>query len=192
MLTAPTLRTDRLELSRLRESDATAIFAYRSLPEVARFQSWEPASEDAVQELIAEATTIPFHHPGTWFQFALRLLPAGKLVGELVGDLGVHFPAHEPHQAEIGITLAPNAQGQGLATEALRAILGYLFETLEKHRIYASTDPQNHASQKLLRTVGFRQEAHFRQSLWFKGEWVDDVVFGLLRGEWVGELSKDG
>ncbi len=51
--------------------------------------------------------------------------------------------------------------------------------------LFASTDPQNHASHKLLRTLGFRQEAHFRQSLWFKGVWVDDVVFGLLRGEWV-------
>jgi RimJ/RimL family protein N-acetyltransferase len=179
--TAPTLRTDRLELSRLRESDAAAIYAYRSLPEVARFQSWEPASEEEVQELVAEATTIPFHHPGTWFQFALRL----HSTGELVGDLGLHFPADQPYQAEVGITLSPTAQGQGLATEALRAILGYLFETLQKHRIYASTDPQNHASHRLLRNVGFRQEAHFRQSLWFKGEWVDDVVFGLLRGEWV-------
>ncbi|MDY7095808.1 MAG: GNAT family protein [Acidobacteriota bacterium] len=185
MTTAPTLRTDRLELSRLRESDAAAIYAYRSLPEVARFQSWEPASEDNVRELIAEATTIPFHHAGTRFQFALRLLATG----EVIGDLGIHFPADQPHQAEVGITLAPSAQGQGLATEALRAILDYLFETLKKHRIYASTDPQNHPSHNLLRTVGFRQEAHFRQSLWFKGEWVDDVVFGLLRGEWVGSLA---
>jgi RimJ/RimL family protein N-acetyltransferase len=31
-----------------------------------------------------------------------------------------------------------------------------------------------------------RQEAHFRKSLWFKGEWVDDVVFAVLASEWKG------
>ena len=32
--------------------------------------------------------------------------------------------------------------------------------------------------------VGLRREAHFRESLWFKGEWVDDVIYAMLRREW--------
>ena len=40
---------------------------------------------------------------------------------------------------------------------------------------------RNEASMALLRSVGMRLEAHFRQSLFWKGKWVDDMVFGLLR-----------
>ena len=42
----------------------------------------------------------------------------------------------------------------------------------------------------LLRRVGMRQEAHFRESLWFKGEWADDVVFAILQSEWMGSPQK--
>jgi RimJ/RimL family protein N-acetyltransferase len=45
-------------------------------------------------------------------------------------------------------------------------------------------DPRNEPSVALLKRVGMRQEAHFRESLWFKGEWVDDMVFGILGSEW--------
>jgi RimJ/RimL family protein N-acetyltransferase len=50
--------------------------------------------------------------------------------------------------------------------------------------VFASVDPRNHASIALLRRVGMRQEAHFRQSLWWRGEWVDDVIFAVLQSEW--------
>lgn len=48
----------------------------------------------------------------------------------------------------------------------------------------ASTDPRNVASAALLRSLGMCQEAHFRESLQLRGEWVDDVVFALLAREW--------
>ena len=40
------------------------------------------------------------------------------------------------------------------------------------------------ASLALLRRAGMRQEAHFMESYWSKGEWADDVVFGILEREW--------
>jgi RimJ/RimL family protein N-acetyltransferase len=55
---------------------------------------------------------------------------------------------------------------------------------LKLHRLSATADPRNLASVKLLERLGFRKEAHFVKSLWFKGEWADDVVYGLLREEW--------
>jgi RimJ/RimL family protein N-acetyltransferase len=42
----------------------------------------------------------------------------------------------------------------------------------------------------LLQAVGMRQEAHFRESLWFHGEWADDVVFAMLAGEWLEIRAK--
>ena len=54
----------------------------------------------------------------------------------------------------------------------------------ERHRIQASVDPRNVASMALLRSLGMRQEAHFRESLWLQDAWVDDVVFAMLAREW--------
>jgi RimJ/RimL family protein N-acetyltransferase len=50
--------------------------------------------------------------------------------------------------------------------------------------VHASVDPRNAACVALLQALGMRQEAHFRESLWLHGEWVDDAVFALLAWEW--------
>lgn len=92
--------------------------------------------------------------------------------------------AEDSRQVEIGFTVAPAHQGRGFATEAVLGILAYLFERVHKHRVFASVDPRNVASIALLKRTGMRQEAHFRESLWFKGRWADDMVFGILETEW--------
>ena len=152
---------------------------YRSDPEVCRYQGFEPGSLDDVEAFIDRVQANAFDTPGSWFQFGIRLQESGVLVG----DLGTHVMAEDPRQVEIGVTLAPAHQGQGLATEAVSCLLGHLLGPVGKHRVFASVDPRNVPCIKLLERVGMRQEAHVRQSLWLKGEWVDDMVFGILASE---------
>ena len=85
---------------------------------------------------------------------------------------------------EIGFTVAPDAQGKGVGTDAVTGLLDYLFGPLGKHRAFASADPRNERSLRLLQRLGLRQEAHFVKSICFKGEWADDVVFAILASEW--------
>jgi RimJ/RimL family protein N-acetyltransferase len=171
---------ERVVLRELRADDAETMFAYRSDPDVARYQSWDPGSADELRTFIDRLShTRPFA-PGAWHQLGIAL----RSTGELIGDCGVHVLAGEPRQAEFGITVAPALQGRGYASEALRALLAVLFDDLGKHRVYGSVDPRNGPSIALLRRAGFRQEAHLRESLWFKGEWADDMIFALLRREW--------
>jgi len=174
------LLTPRLALRRLGPSDVAAMFDYRSRPEVARFQTWEPQSLEQVHSFVESLLDVEPDTPGAWFQLAITLRESGLLIG----DCGLHFLAEETRQAEVGITLAPAYQGKGYATEALEAVLDYLFATLGKHRVCASVDPRNHASVALLKRVGLRQEAHLQESLWFKGEWADDLIFAILDREW--------
>ena len=101
-----------------------------------------------------------------------------------MGDLGAQRLGHSPEQAEIGFTIAPSHQRRGLATEAARALLSHLFDDLGLHRVTASVDPDNLASRALIERLGMRQEAHHVKSYWFKGGWVDDVVYAMLRTEW--------
>ncbi|MCL4562313.1 MAG: GNAT family N-acetyltransferase [Chloroflexi bacterium] len=180
MNTFPPLTTPRLLIRRLCAEDAAEIFAYRSDPETARFQAWGTESLKQVQDFIESLTQIEPDTPGTWFQVGICL----EETGALIGDCGMRFPAEDERQAEIGITLASAYRGQGYAAEALEGIFDYLFFTLGKHRVFGSVDPQNRASLALLERVGMRREAHFREGLWFKGAWVDDVIYAILEKEW--------
>lgn len=174
------LQTPRLLLRRLELADAAALFAYRSAPEVLRFQLWEPQDVAAVRAFIADLLVLELATPGSWYQLAITLRESKTLIG----DLGLHFPLDEPQQAEIGITLAPAWQGQGYATEALTAALAYLFDTLECHRVYARADARNRASIALLERVGMRREGYLHESTLARGEWTDDVLYAILALEW--------
>jgi RimJ/RimL family protein N-acetyltransferase len=179
-LEGPEITTQRLLLSQLVPSNALAMYGYRSDPEVCRYQTFEPNSVADVEAFIDNLQSNAFDMAGSWFQFAILL----KESGLLVGDIGAHFIADDPRQVEIGFTIAPVHQGLGFGTESVTGLLNYLLVTCQKHRVFASVDPRNEPSIALLKRVGMREEAHFRKSLWFKGEWVDDIVFGILRSEW--------
>lgn len=176
----PEILTQRLTIRDFEANDGPRIFSYHRHPEVSRFQSWGTESVDAIQTYIRGLAAADPDTPGKWYQVGIFLRVGGKLIG----DCGLRVLESEPRQAEIGITLAPEFQGQGYATEALKALLGYLLVTLGKHRVFGSVDPRNVASIKLLERVGMRKEAHFVQSLWFRDGWVDDVIFAILAEEW--------
>ncbi len=176
----PEIVTERLLLNPLLASDAAALFEYRSDPDVGRYQSWAPAHLDEATDFIEDLQAVVFDTPDTWFQLAVRLRESSVLVG----DLGMHFVADEPRQVEVGFTIAPAFQSRGFATEAVTGSLDHLFGDLRKHRVFASVDPRNTPCLSLLQRIGMRQEAHFRESLWFNGEWADDLVFAILASEW--------
>ena len=176
------LTTPRLLLDRLRPGDAEALFACRADPAVARFQGWRPATLAEVEAFI-DAQAEPA--PGLWYQRAIRLRDDHALIG----DLGVCLPATPGDSVEFGISLAPAQQGHGYARELLQAVFHQGFDALGWRRIHASVDPGNAACIALLKTLGMRQEAHFRESLWLHGEWMDDMVFALLAREWQGKAG---
>ena len=118
--------------------------------------------------------------PGTWYQLGIVLRNAD----DLIGDCGVRVLETESRQAEIGITLAPAYQGHGYATEAMKSIFDYLLVRLGKHRVFTSVDPCNQRSMALMQRLGMRKEAHLVESLWFKDQWADDVIFAMLQREW--------
>lgn len=172
------LRTARLVLRRFRPDDAAAFAAYRSDPEVARYQGWDaPFPIEAAKHFVTAMATARPDAPGGWFQIAV------EHDGRLVGDVAVHTDAGDPRLARIGFTLAAAEQGHGFATEAVRAVLAYLFDR-GTHRVSADCDARNAASAALLERVGMRREAHHRRSAWWKGEWTDEYVYAVLADEW--------
>ena len=179
--------TERLFIRPVIEEDSKAMFQYRSDAETNKFLSLVPKSVDDVADFINNSSP-SINIPGTWFQFALIEQQSNKLIG----DVGVHFLLSDPQnrQAEIGFTLDKHFRSKGYAAEALTTIIDFLVNDLHKHRIIASIDPANNASLRLVERLGFRKEAHFVKSLYFHGEWVDDVIYAILADEWNNKKIK--
>ncbi len=177
--------TSRLLLRPLRAADAPVLAAYRSDPGVARYQPWSaPYTVQDATMLIEELVQTDPALPG-WFQYGIER----RADGALLGDLGVHL--HENRvQADIGFTLAAEHQGLGYGTEAVRRILDYLLTERGLHKVSAECDARNVASARLLTRAGFRLEGRLRSNTWIKGEWTDDLWFGLLADEWPPEPAS--
>lgn len=174
------LHTERLLIRPIRLDDAKAIFEYRSDAKVNQYQGWIPKTLMDVDGFIINRVSSTIDMIGTWFQFVI----IKKENNELIGDIGLHFFDSDKSQVEIGCTLNKTQHKKGYATEALRAIGNYVFHDLHKHRMIASIDPRNQASIQLFERLGFRKEAHFKKSLLINGEWVDDLIYAVLKDEW--------
>lgn len=181
------LETPRLWLRRLHPGDAASIQLYRSLPEVARYQSWETFELDDAIKLIESQSGAEPGVAGTWFQLAI----VSKDDDKVIGDCGLHC-LEDGRQMEFGITLGTDHQGRGYATEAIRCLLDYVFGVLAMHRVLAVTGAENHAVAALFQRLGFRQEAHHVEHRWYKGGWESEFVFALLRLEWEAGGRDDG
>ncbi len=92
---------------------------------------------------------------------AAAVLPTVWLVvrradGRIIGDIGTHGPPDREGCVEIGYALAPSAQGQGIGTAAVAALVSRLAAMPGIRRLTAVTSAQNTASRRLLERQGFR------------------------------------
>ncbi|GGN82089.1 N-acetyltransferase [Actinoplanes lobatus] len=173
--------TERLILRRFRASDAPVLSAYRSDPEVARYQSWDaPFPPEraviAVRNFAAGSPDRAGH-----FQYAVELAAEERLIGD------VYVRLHDNlKQAELGFTFAAPYQKRGFASEAVGAVLDRLFRRQRLHKVTGECDARNVRSAALMERLGFQREGLLRQQTFIKGEWTDDLIYGLLATEWWG------
>lgn len=163
-------------LRRMRTSDLAAFQAYRSIPELGRFQGWSPMSGTEALSFLGQMGEARLFTAGDWVQLGI----ADHADGHLIGDIGV-FVAADGLTGEIGFTLAPAAQGRGIATAAVREALRLLFDITFVQRVLAVTDRRNVRSIRLLERVGFRH-CESRSTV-FRGEPCVEDVYALARDE---------
>ncbi len=137
-----------------------------------------PYSEEQARQWIADAADL--RAKGKSVVFCMEL----EDVGALAGTIGLRDIDAEHLQAELGFWVAVERWGQGYATEAARAIIGFGFEQLGLNRIYAHHMVRNPASGRVLAKVGMKREGLLRQRVRKWGVFEDVVLMALLRGEW--------
>jgi RimJ/RimL family protein N-acetyltransferase len=174
---APVLITTKFSIRAFEHKDLEVFAQYRAQKRVEKYQSWTNYTYEDALKFFENMNYSTFGEAGNWYQLAISSLKSD----ELLGDLAVHFIGQD--QLEIGFTVAPQHQGNGVATEALSSLLDYVFSELNKHRVVATIDTKNTASYRLLEKLGFRREAHFIQNVFFKGAWGDEYQYALLRSE---------
>jgi RimJ/RimL family protein N-acetyltransferase len=172
------ITTPRMVVRILDESHLHTLVDYRNHPDVALMQDWElPYTLERARQRLAAQQHLTGPAPGEAMNLAIEV--DGVMVGDLFCGIAEHGAI-----AEIGYSLIPEHQGKGYASEAAGALVDLLFDTTSVHRITASLDPLNDASIRLLERLGFQREGIARLGLLIRGEWVDDLIYSLLRSDW--------
>jgi [ribosomal protein S5]-alanine N-acetyltransferase len=172
--------TNRLMIRNLKDSDLEDFYQYRSKPEIAKYQGFDPFSREQAGNFISAQKEKVFGTPGEWMQFGIEVSETGKLVG----DCAIHLRNENPLIAELGITISDMYHRRGYAKETMSGLMDFLFLKKKIHRIVETVDAENNASILLLKSLSFRQEAHFINSIFFKGKWGSEFQFAMLRSEW--------
>jgi len=161
------LITPRLRLRRARPADLDGLHAVFCHPVAMRYWSRPPHTElEQTREFLDNMIAAPADLSDD-FVVEYR--------GRAIGKAGCwRLP-------EVGYILHPECWGQGLATEALTAVIGHVFSTREIEAIKADVDPRNEGSLRLLARLGF-VETHRAERTWLVGEeWCDSVYLALKR-----------
>ena len=175
------LRTPRLDLRPFEVGDLDAYLGYRGREDVARYLLGPPLDRaSGASELQKAIAATSLEREGDHLDLAM----VRRDVGELIGDVLLMYRSVEHATAELGFSVHPDHHGQGLAREAASEMLRVAFEDFGLHRVFGRCDARNDASAGLMRRLGMRPEAHFVRNERIKGEWVDELVFALLREEW--------
>lgn len=155
----PTFTTDGAVLRPLELSDAEALFAAHGDERTHHYWS-EPAHASIEETRAYIADTLAMTGAHVW----AITEDGGKALGRIA------LFVQREGVGEIGIIMAPDGQGRGLASKGLKLALDYGFGPLDLHRIAADIDPDNSASISLFLRAGFQRE-------------------GLLRGNWKTHLG---
>lgn len=178
------LHTERLTLRWLDAGDAAAQFAIFSDPDVMRFINEPWTSMEKAEQTIAQL--IAHYHDGSGLTFGVVLRDSGQLIG----NVNLHRFFDMNRRCEIGYALASRYQKRGYATEALEALVGYAFGTLDQNRIEADIDPRNTASARVLERLGFCKEGYMRERWIVDGQKQDSAFYGLLRSDWAAKTQS--
>jgi ribosomal-protein-alanine N-acetyltransferase len=171
----PTLYTSRLQLRQLTTGDVKEIFELRSNKTVMHFidRPMAVTQDDALVFIQKITDNLHINEGITW-------AIAFKGEATLIGTIGFWRIDKENHRAEIGYMLQPQHHKKNIMHEAMVITLDYGLNSMRLHSVEANVNPANEASKKLLLKNNFNQEAYFKENYYFKGQFLDTVIYSLL------------
>ena len=174
-----TIRGRRVNLRRLRKSDALSLRQYAKDREISRYTSLpHPYRIQDAMSFIRQT------HQKLRKGVAYELGIENKQRGRIIGMMSLFGIDKDNKNAEVGYWLGKRYWGTGIAKESLQLILDFGFNELKLRRIYAKVMHPNISSVKLLEKSGFSFEGRMRKHTFKNRRWIDHLWYGLLKEEW--------
>jgi len=174
----PVLSARTVTLREPTSSDLGPLVDLLSLGDATRFGLDEPVSEVAVQQLIERAARD--RAAGRAFSYVITLTATRTVIGLMqVRQLDPGFEA-----AEWECTIAPSARGSGVFVEAARLVGSFAFGSVGAHRLEARVPVRDGRANGALRKLGAVQEGILRRSMRLGGEYLDQVLWSMLKEDW--------
>lgn len=177
------LETSRLLLRPLTLDDVASVNLFESDPLVTRWLSCEPQSMQDSEAWVSFSVRSQSDSPRHNWELAV-IERNGD--GAVIGKVGLRQELPDPRDAKLWYVFRRESWGKGFAAEALRPLVDFGFRELGLHRVWVDIDPENVGSRRVAEKLGMRQEAHFVENVFLKGEWRDTVILAVLDREWRG------
>ena len=178
------LDSERITLRDIEEKDWVGVHKYASQTIVCKYQSWGPNTEEESRSFVKQLIEDAKIEPRSRFVFAVF----DKKDNQMIGSGEINLRDFTNRIGEIAYIINPDYWGKGFATEAAKLLIEFGFKEIHLHRIYATCDPRNSGSIKVLEKIGMTLEGKMRENLLIKNEWRDSFLYSILEQEGGGNL----
>ena len=175
-----TLQTSRLVLRKAVPEDAHPMFQnWASDPEVGKYLTWPPHESVAITQMIIDSWIAAYDKEDT---YQWMIVPKDTPHSP-IGTISVVHQKDSVGKAEIGYCIGRSWWHQGIMTEALQAVIDFLFDEVGMNRIEACHDPRNPNSGLVMKKCGMQYEGTLRQSDRNNQGICDICVWSILKQE---------
>lgn len=174
------IETERLRLRKLTPEGHQFVFRNYSVPDIKQFFGIHRDEDFKMETLRFEKGMTTYNRSFVLFHLL------DKKNDTVLGACGFHNWLAEHRRAEIGYALIDDLyKRKGYMSEAILPIVAYGFNEMNLNRMEAFVSPDNEASQRVVKKLGFQQEGHLKQHFFKNNIYHDSIVFGLLRNEYI-------
>ena len=171
------IETERLRLRRFLIDDANEMFQeWTSNENVTRYLTWE-RHKSVEQTKTYLFDVIVSYEQDNRYSWGIEL----KETGGLIGSIGASIKNESPRNASVGYCLGERFWNKGYGTEALRAVIDYMFYDVNVNRLEAVHSVNNPASGRIMQKAGMLKEGRLRQELIKDGKYHDCDLYALVK-----------
>ena len=174
------LESERVILQEIEKKDWSDIHKYASQSIVCQYQPWGPNTEIESKDFVEQVLEDAKEDSRSRFVFVVIQKIDGRMIGS--GEFNLRDQINKV--GEIAYIINPDHWGKGFATEVAQILIEFGFNEFNLHRIYATCDPGNVGSIKVLEKIGMTKEGRMREELLMKDGWRDSLLHSILEQEW--------
>lgn len=175
------IKTENLILRKFKIDDVTEMFNnWAKDPDNVKFLTWQVHENiDTTKKVLSE--WVDDYKKDTTYKWGIVL----KENGELIGDISVNLLLEQEDCCEIGYVLSKKYWNRGFMTEALKAVINYLFKEANFNRIQLRHHLDNKGSGRVMQKAGMQFEGVLRESVKvYTGQYCDTAIYSILHREW--------